>query len=287
MPSEYGPFPYSPISRRPAYRFPNQARVAVLVVPNIEFFPLSADVPPVAGRGKIPDVPSWGVRDYGNRIGLFRLIEVMDRYGIRGTAALNSAICTHHPAIIEDCLVRNWEFIGHNETNSARLNELPAGEEGALIRRTVAAIELATGAPPKGWLGAGLQETWQTLDHLTDCGIEYVADWCNDDQPYQMRLAAGRKIACVPYSFETNDKAAYENQHLTPDEFGAMIQRQFDVFYREGETQVRVLTIALHPYISGVAHRIDMLDRVFGYICRHDDVWLATGSELAAVARDL
>lgn len=286
MPAEYGPFPFSPISRRPAYRFPNKAKIAVWVIPNLEFFALSGNVPPVAGKGMTPDVPSWGIRDYGNRIGVFRIMEVMDRHGLRGTAALNSAICTHHPAIIEECLARKWEFMGHNETNTVRLNEVPANEEGELIRRTVAAIKTATGAAPKGWLGAGLQETWNTLGHLADNGIEYVADWCNDDQPYLMRVPAGR-MACVPYSFETNDKTAYETQHLTPDEFGALIQRQFDVLYREGETQARVLPIALHPYISGVPHRIDMLDRVLNYICSHDDVWLPTGSELAAVAREL
>lgn len=287
MPAEYGPFSYSPIVRRPPYRFPNQAKIAVWVIPNIEFFPLSGNVPPVAGKGITPDVPSWGVRDYGNRIGLFRLMEVMDRYGIRGTVALNSAICAHHPIVMEECLSRNWEFMGHNETNSVRLNEVPASEEGDLIRRTVAAITEATGSPPKGWLGAGLQETWQTLDHLADCGIDYVADWCNDDQPYLMRLATGRRMACVPYSFETNDKSGYEVQHLTADEFAALVQRQFDVLYRESATQARVLALALHPYISGVPHRIEALERIFSHICGRNDVWLATGSELAAVARDL
>jgi peptidoglycan/xylan/chitin deacetylase (PgdA/CDA1 family) len=257
------------------------------VYPNIEFFPLNAVIPRAGASGKIPDVPGWGTRDYGNRIGVFRLIELLNRHGIRGTVALNSDICVHHPQIIEACLAHGWEIMGHNETNVTRLNDVPESEEEGLINRTIDAIEKATGARPKGWLGAGLQETWHTLQLLQQAGIEYVADWCNDDQPYFMHLNGSAKLACVPYSFEINDKMIYEVFTHTSDEFGDILRRQFDALYREGETQARVLPIALHPYLSGAAHRIDALDRALGYICGHDNVWLATGAEIATNARDL
>jgi allantoinase len=284
----YGPFAFSPINRRSPFRFPNGAAVAVWVIPNIEFFPLHTVIPASAGGGgKVPDVPSWSRRDYGNRVGLARVMEVMDRYRIRGTAALNSDVCVHHPEIIEECQSRKWEFIGHCRNNCVRLNEVSPDEESEVIRDTIRTIAEAVGAAPVGWLGAGLQESWQTLDLLAGVGITYVADWCNDDQPYLMRTAGNNRLAAVPYSFEINDKGAYETLHQTPEEFGAMIRRQFDVLHREGETQARVLPIALHPYISGVAHRIDALDKAFEHICRHDDVWLATGAEIAAAARDL
>lgn len=123
------------------------------------------------------------------------------------------------------------------------------------------------------------------IDHLVDNGLTYVADWVNDDQPYKMTLANGRSIMSVPYSTQLNDKPAFEKYHVTPDEFTAMIRRQFDVLWREGETQARVLGIALHPYITGVPHRIGALDAALEYICKHEDVWLATGAEIAEAGR--
>jgi peptidoglycan/xylan/chitin deacetylase (PgdA/CDA1 family) len=177
--------------------------------------------------------------------------------------------------------------MGHNETNTVRLNGVPAEEEPKLIARTVKTIAEHTGARPKGWLGAGLQETSSTLGHLCDAGIEYVADWCNDDQPYVMTLADQRKLSCVPYSFEINDKVAYEVHHFTPEAFSSAARRQFDVLYAEGESQARVMPIALHPYISGVAYRVKAVSEVLEHVCGHDDVWLATGSEIAAEARHL
>jgi len=285
-PQAYGPFPYRPINRRPHFRFPNGARVAVWIIPNIEFFSLQDMIPASAGGGgKVPDIPGWAVRDYGNRIGVFRMMDVMKRYGARGTVALNSELCKHHPEIIEDCKKLGWEFMGHNETNTHRLNEVPAGEDAHIVRRTVETIRMHTGTAPKGWLGSGLQETWDTLDHLVDNGLTYVADWVNDDQPYKMTLEGGRSIMSVPYSTQLNDKPAFEKYHVTPDEFAAMIKRQFDVLWREGETQARVLGIALHPYISGVPHRIGALDAALEHICKHDDVWLATGAEIAEAGR--
>ncbi len=285
-PSSYGPFPYSPVTRRPKSRWPNGARVALWLIPNIEFFALTDMIPVSAGGGgKVPDVSGWASRDYGNRIGVFRMMEVMDRYNARGTVALNANLCEQHPEIIEECRKRQWEFMGHNETNTKRLNEVPEGEDAAIVRRTVEKITKGTGAAPKGWLGSGLQETWNTLEQLVDNGVEYVADWVNDDQPYPMTLEDGRTIMSVPYSTEINDKPAYEKYHRTADEFFVMMRDQFDVLWREGEHQARVMAIALHPYITGVPHRIGALDRALAHICKHEGVWLATGAEIASAGR--
>ncbi len=134
---------------------------------------------------------------------------------------------------------------------------------------------------PRGWLGSGLQETWDTPDLLAAAGCEYVCDWTNDDQPYLMTLDGGRQLVAMPYSHEINDKPAFEKLHRTADEFREMICRQFDVLYREGAESGRVMAIALHPYLTGVPHRIDALDAALGYICNHARVWKATGSEIA------
>jgi allantoinase len=282
-PAPYGPFPYSPIIRRPPLRWPGGAHVALWIIPNIEFFSLAEKVPAAAGGSgaPVPDVPAWSVRDYGNRVGVFRLMAALDRHGIRATVALNSDLCAQHPAIIEEGNARRWEWMGHNESNTRRLNEAAPGEEAGIIRRTLATIADASGTRPVGWLGSGLQETWDTLDLLAAEGCEYVGDWVNDDQPYMMTLAGGRRMVAMPYSQEINDKPAFERQHRTADEFRDMICRQFDVLYREGAVSGRVMAIAIHPYLTGVPHRIGAFDRALAYICGHQKVWKATGTEIA------
>src|SRR5262249_42192926 len=235
-PAAYGPFPYSAIIRRPKLTWPQGAHVALWVIPNIEFFSLAEKVPLGSGGtgAPVPDVPAWSARDYGNRVGVFRLMAVLDRYGLRATVALNSDGCAQHPQIIAEGNKRNWEWMGHNESNTRRLNEALLGEEAGIIHRALATIEQATGTRPKGWLGSGLQETWNTLDLLAAEGCDYVSDWTNDDQPYMMTLDGGRKLVAMPYSHEINDKPAFEKFHRSADEFRDMICRQFDVLYREG-----------------------------------------------------
>lgn len=282
-PAPYGPFPYSPITERPRLEWPGGAHVALWIIPNVEFFSLQEKVP--AGSGgtgvPVPDIPSWSARDYGNRVGVFRLMQVMERHGIRGTVALNSDLCAQHPPIIEAGNKLQWEWMGHCESNTRRLNEAAPGEEPRIVKDTFAAIERGTGTRPRGWLGSGLQETWDTLDLLAAEGGDYVCDWTNDDQPYIMTLDGGRTLVSVPYSHEINDKPAFERFHRTADEFREMICRQFDVLYREGSQSGRVMAIALHPYLTGVPHRIDAFDAALAYICRHSHVWKATGSEIA------
>ncbi len=282
-PRKTGPYPYSPIIRRPKVRWPNGARVALWVIPNIEYFALDE---PITTQ-KVPDVPGFSVRDYGNRIGVFRIMETLDRHGIRGTVALNSDLIVHHPEIIEEGNARGWEWMGHNESNTRYLNDMKEEEAAAAVRRTVEAITKGTGKAPKGWLSSGLHETWGTLDQLADNGIEYCANWIVDDQPVAMKLDDGRTIHAMPYSTEVNDKPAFERRFMTPGDFDQLIRRQFDTLWREGEHQARVMAIALHPYLIGMPHRIGALDSALAHICAHEGVWRATGSEIIAAWKGL
>src|ERR1051326_1705358 len=238
-PARYGPFPYSPIIHRPPLKWPDGAHVALWVIPNIEFFALDEKVPPGSGGTgvPVPDVPTWSSRDYGNRVGVFRLMEVLERHGIRATVALNSELCAEHPQIIEAGNKLHWEWMGHCESNTRRLNAAAPGEEPRIIRNALATIEKATGARPRGWLGSGLQETWETVDHLAAEGCDYVCDWTNEDQPYILPLDGGRSGP--------------------------------------------VMAIAIHPYLTGVPHRIDAFDAALRYICAHQRVWKTTGGEIA------
>jgi allantoinase len=270
------PFSYIPIHKRPRIVWPNNARLALWVIPNIEVFSLNEHI---VANDQIPNVPAFSQRDYGARVGIWRIMEVLERYRVRATVALNSEVCDAYPEIIAEAVGLDWEFMGHNESNTRRLNQIQPEEEKPLIIRSLQRIEQATGKKPVGWLGSGLQETWHTVQHLADAGCKYVADWVNDDQPYLMHVGE-KSIVSLNYSLEINDKPAFEYHNRTAEEFETMIRRQFDVLYREGAVSGRVMAIALHPYIIGVPYRIDALDAALRYICSHEGVWLATGEEI-------
>src|SRR6185436_1324356 len=237
-PRRTGPFPYIPITRRPKLAWPNGARVALWINPNVEFFGLD-DVMPgnvnervAREHAKVPNIRNWSLRDYGNRVGFWRLLEVMKRYGVRGSAALNSEVCDRHPEVIDAMLEAGWELIGHGETNAMRINEMPPEKERESIQRTVERIAKASGKKPMGWLGPGLAETWNTLDYLSEAGIRYVCDWVNDEQPYTMQAGKPPMVA-LPYTLQTNDVPAYFDFKASVPEFEAMMKRQFDVLYRD------------------------------------------------------
>ena len=279
QPQRYGPFAYTPINRRPKVEWPDGNHVALWIVPNIETFPLNEPVP--GGTGVTPDVINWAPRDYGARVGIFRMMEVMEKHGIRGTVALNSEVCDDYPAIIEDAISLDWEFMGHNQSNSRYLHTMDDQPGRELVAATLDRIEQATGARPTGWLSSGLQQNWTTLDALIDGGVKYVADFINDDQPYVMDVD-GRQICSIPYSSEINDLPQFLRMNRTAEEFTEMIRRQFDTLYRESvdSGSGRVMAICLHPFVIGVPHRIGALDDALSYIGGHDGVWKATGSEI-------
>jgi allantoinase len=287
LPTIYGPYRYLPITERKHFAWPGNARLALWVVPNIEFFPLDGPLPGVNNerlpgtQARVPDVRNWALRDYGNRVGVWRLFELLSRYGIRATAALNSDICDYHPQIVDAGMRHGWEFIGHCQTNAVRLNEIEPERERELIRDTLERIARHTGKRPVGWLGAGLAETWNTLDHLLDEGVQYVADWTCDDLPFRMSVD-GRTLMSVPYSLQVNDTAQFYNQKVSPEDFQRIVKRQFDCLYAESARAPRVMAIALHPFVSGVPHWIGAIDAGLDHILSHAGVWRATGAEIAA-----
>jgi len=276
-PRRYGPFPYTPINRRPKLRWPTGARVAVWVCPNLEVFALNEPIP--TGSGKVPDVPAWSLRDYGARVGVFRIMEVLTKRGIRATASLNSEVCDAYPQIVEDAVALGWEFLGHGQSNTRRLSDIPPETERRVIRDSLARVASATGRRPRGWLGSGMMETWSSLEYFADEGIEYVCDWNNDDQPYLMDIG-GRRMVALPYSMEINDLPAMVHQGRSSDEFEKMMRRQFDTLYREGAESGRVMAIPVHPYVIGFPHRIWALESALDYIRDRDAVWFATAGEI-------
>lgn len=274
---EHTRYPYWPISERPPIRWPNGARVAFWLIPNIEHFRFDR---PTADSGPPPDVYNFAQRDYGLRVGVWRLMEVLDKYQLRATVALNSDVCRFYPQIIEAGVARKWEWMGHGVTNSERLSGLDEATERETVREVVETIAAATGSRPAGWLSPGLTETYHTPDLLAEAGITYLADWCVDDQPFPMRVRTGRMIS-IPYSQELNDIPAFIRKGMTPEDFYRTICDQFDVLYEEGARSGRVMALALHPFLSGHPFRARWLGKALEHITSHEGVWLATGGEIA------
>ncbi len=273
MNEPYNPFDlfaYRAIVDAPRVTWPGGARIAVWVIPNIEHFHMEL-------FANAPDVRNYSRRDYGNRVGIWRLMEVLARHKIRGTVALNAEVITHYPRIIEAAIGLGWEFMGHGLTNSTALTGMDAATERATILATRDAI-IGTGQKMHGWLGPGLTETWRTLDLLAEAGATYVADWINDDLPYRMRNG----LHAIPYSIELNDMPLFVNPSISIADFERRMIDAFDVLYDEGEHNGRVLGIALHPFLIGSPHRIRYLDRALAHMASHEGVWFATGAEIIA-----
>jgi allantoinase len=273
-------YAYWPLPERPPIRWPNGARVAFWIIPNIEHFRFDRPFARSAPGMHMPDVPGFALRDYGPRVGIWRMMDLFDKYGIRGTVALNSDVCRFQPQIIRAGEERGWEWMGHGISNSEPLPGMDEQQERETIRTVVTTIAEHTGKPPRGWLGPGLGETYRTPELLAEAGIEYVCDWTADDQPFPMRVPQGRLIS-IPYSTELNDIPAFLVHGLLPEQFCQAICDQFDVLYAEGAGSGRVMSIALHPYIIAQPYRVKYLERALQYITRHKDVWLTTGGEIA------
>lgn len=278
-PRSLGPIAYRAAPETPRLHWPSNARLALWIIPNIEWFPLDQPVP--RGAGNVPDVPAWSTREYGNRVGIWRIMAALDRVGARATVALNAAVCDVYPAVIGAGMERGWEWMGHGFTNSQLLAGLDEAQERAVITGVVDRIAAATGARPQGWLGPGLHETFNTPALLAEAGLTYVADWVADDRPFWVR-AGSRSLVGVPYSLEVNDISGYLRMNLTPDQYAAHICRTFDVLYREGADNPTVLALPLHPHLSGFPARAAALEDALQHIKRHPAVWWATGGEIAA-----
>lgn len=262
-------FPYRAIVDHPPVKWPGDARVAVWIIPNVEHFHVEAP-------GPLPDVRNHSRRDYGNRVGLWRIIEVMEKHGVKGTVALNAEIAKYYPRIIQELVRLDWELMGHGLTNSTLLSQLDKAGEEDCIKQVRELIE-AQGRRMHGWLGPGLTETWHTLDFLKAAGCSYVADWVNDDLPYRMNNG----LYAIPYSIELNDMPLYNMPSISNEEFYRRIVEAFDVLYEEaGRKGGRVMAIALHPFLIGTPARIRTLDRALAHISNHDHVWFARGHEI-------
>jgi len=274
---DHGRYDWSILPKRKPVEWPGKARIALWITVALEWFPLDQQGKPFKALGSLqtayPDLRHYTLRDYGNRVGVFRVMKALEKHGIRASAAVNAAVAMRYPSLIERLKEKRWELVGHGLDMDHLHYEGMSGEK-ELIAKCVSAFK------PRGWLSPARSESSQTPDLLAEAGIEYLCDWVNDDMPYAFK-AAGRTMHAMPLSGDIDDAALLLGMHHDEDEVCAQLTDQFDVLYEEAATHGgRIMSITLHPWAIGQPYRIGTLERALDHFMRHPGVWPATGAEI-------
>ena len=272
---------YSSIADRPHLALPGGARMVVWVIVNIEEWNPLETMPrtvltPPAGGSPMPDIPNWAWHEYGNRVGFWRMLEVFDELNIPAVLAINGSAIRSYKPIARAALDRRWEFIGHGFSQK---NMQKVENERDDIVKTREAIRDFTGRQPRGWLGPGLTETWETPDILIEEGFDYVADWVLDDQPVRLKTRT-KPIVNVPYTQECNDVAMMLIQHHVASEYRSRAIDQFEQIYSDSSHSARIMALVAHPYIMGVPHRLRYFREALQHMRKRSDVVFWTGERI-------
>ena len=286
----HGRFAFSPLPKRPDYSWPGGKRLAMYVALNVETFGFGMDIGPVLGNAlPMPDHRNWSWREYGNRVGFWRMLELFDELGLPACHLVNSYLYDTHPDIPAAIRKRGDEFIGHGRTNSEKPGARPEEDERNLIAEATSAIASHEGNPPKGWMTPLMMPSSVTLDLLKEAGYRYVLDWPCDDQPYWMKTRAG-PLLNIPYPVETNDFVPILQLHHDPLQFVGTAVRQFEEMVDQSLRQPLVFSLSLHTMISGQPHRLRALRDGLRRMLAHqafDRVWLTRPGEIAAYCETL
>lgn len=270
--------------RRPV-TWPGAARVALWVIPALEWFPLDMKgvpfKPPGAMATAYPDLRHYTLRDYGNRVGIFRIMQALDRHGIPASVAINASVATRYPSLVDACVERGWEIIANGkDMDSLHHGGLSELDERETIQRTLDRLRTTTRQPIRGWLSPAKSESFATADLLAESGVDFVCDWVNDDMPYAMRTTRGMLYA-MPHPIDIDDHTILVQNHHSEADFVDALCDQFDVLYSESATHGgRIMSISLHPWVIGQPYRIGALEEALQHITAHDGVWAATGAQI-------
>jgi allantoinase len=272
--------PYELSDERAPLAPPRGKPLIVHVVVNVEVWPFDKPMPrgiltPPHGQGAVPDLPNWSWAEYGLRAGMPRFFRILDKLPV--SCAINSDIIAVYPRLAERIREAGWEWIGHGVYQQS-VKSVP--DERAMIAEAKAAVERYTGTRMRGWLGPGLQETFETPDVLKALGFDYVCEWAIDDQPAWMRTGHGRLVS-IPYNFETNDSVIYAVEKHGSSQAWKRLGATLECFEREIQQAPRILTIPLHPHLMGVPHRVAFLERFIERLKGRGDAVFMTGSQIA------
>jgi allantoinase len=273
--------PYSAIVDRPPLKLPDNGRIIVWTIVNLEVWDISRPmarqvIPSPGGQVLLPDVPNWSWHEYGMRVGVWRFFDLYKRLGIAPTLSLNARVCLDYERVAGQARDVGWEFMGH------AFEQMPIHkieDQAAIIARSLDTIEKFTGSRPIGWLGPGLTQTLDTPDILAGTGIKYIGDWVHDEEPTVIKTKNG-PLVTLPYTVELNDIPVMILQHHESDYWKRRCCDQFDRLYQEGAARPRIMALAIHPYISGQPHRIKYLEEVYDRINAHSNVIHWNGAEI-------
>jgi allantoinase len=280
-------YDYWPYRDRPKVVWPGGKKLAFWIAPNIEFYEYQPPANPQRpGWPKpAPDVVGYSQRDWGNRVGHWRLMELMDKYSMRGSISLSVGMIDHHPEIIEACVARNWEFFSHGIYNTRYSYGLDEAQERAVIEDSIRSVQAATGQRIRGYLAPALTHTERTFDLIAEYDFWYTCDLFQDDQPQPLKTASG-KLLSMPYSLEVNDVITYGQLAMSPWRYADVLKRHFDQLLEEGEASGTVMCIPLHAYLVGQPNRLRAFEAALAHISAHsDDVWVTTAVEIAGYYR--
>ena len=281
-------FVHEPTFKRAPLIWPDGKRVALWITVPVEFFPLNAPTQPVRPLGGLdrvyPDFWSYSNRDYGTRIGIYRIMRVLDPLGLRATAAVNAAIATHYPRLIDEIVRRNWEIVANGiDMGQVHHGKLNLDDERELIKRARETLTNASGKHIAGWHSPGHSQSGNTLSLLAENKFEYVVDWANDDAPYMMKTAAG-PLCAIPLTYEWSDRVLLVQHNLTVEDYEAQVLQAFKRLHAEAvkHRAGRILSLSISPWILGYPHRISTLVRVLSKILDGGSVWNATSMEIVS-----
>jgi peptidoglycan/xylan/chitin deacetylase (PgdA/CDA1 family) len=280
-------YQWSILQKRKPVTWPGGAKVALWVVPALEFFPLDQPAKPFKAPGGMvtpyPDLRHYTLRDYGNRVGVFRVFEVLDRLGIKASVAVNSKVAQRYPFLIHEIDRRGWEIVAHGiDMGRLHYGGMDEAVEAAQVEESIATLRDMSGQAVTGWLSPAKSESMNTLDLIAAQGIEYVCDWINDDMPYAIETGSG-EIHSMPHRHEIDDQTIMLHYQHSEADFTQQVLDQFSVLYGEAENQGgRIMAITIHPWMSGQPHRIAALEQALAKIMEYEGMWSATGAEILA-----
>jgi peptidoglycan/xylan/chitin deacetylase (PgdA/CDA1 family) len=287
-------YPFVPMPQRKPLKWPNGARVALMITTNLEYWdevrdsekPYYPGGPGIVGdtlAGNVYDNPNWTWREYGQRVGVWRMFDIFEKAGVPTTCTMNAKMGIKRREVIDYVNAKGWELVAHNFVQSDLLTNYAHDIEGErkLIRETLDTYKQVVGRPAKGWLSSSLRSTLNTIDLLAEEGLIFITDLLNDDQPYLVQTKCGRPMVSVPYTSEVNDFTVFMRQGKDVNGGFAVFKEQFDELYREGATSGRLMNIGLHPHVIGQPFRIRALREFVDYAKSFPDVWWATREDIA------
>jgi peptidoglycan/xylan/chitin deacetylase (PgdA/CDA1 family) len=281
-------FPHEPTIQRPPISWPAGERIALWITVPVEFFPLDAAARPFRPVGAppsvYPDLWNYSSRDYGLRIGIYRIMQVLDALALRATAAVNAEIVGRFPRIVDEIAKRKWEFIANGrDMGHIHHGGLAVDEERKLIRTAHMTLAKACGSIVSGWHSPGRSHSRNTLTLLAEQGFSYVTDWANDDMPYLVTTSAGQ-LCAMPLTYEWSDRHLLVQHNLTVDDYVEQTLRAYDRLMMEAEhyRSGRVFSLSITPWILGYPHRVAALQRLLCKILHKGSVWPTTGNNIAA-----